>query len=45
MGPEPTMATVEPGWTLPFSTPHSKPVGRMSLSITSASSSAPAGMG
>ncbi len=43
-GPEPTMATVEPGATLPFRTPHSKPVGRMSLSITRASSSAPAGI-
>ncbi len=39
------MATLEPGATLPFSTPHSKPVGRMSLSMTSASSSAPAGIG
>ena len=39
------MATVDPGWTLPFSTPHSKPVGRMSLSMTSASSSAPSGIG
>ena len=43
--PEPTIATVEPGATLPFSTPHSKPVGRMSLSMTSASSSAPSGIG
>src|ERR1700680_1220686 len=39
------MATVLPGCTFPFSTPHSKPVGRMSDSMTSASSSAPAGMG
>src|SRR6187200_3336639 len=45
MGPEPTIATVEPGATLPFKTPHSKPVGRISLNITSASSSAPAGIG
>ncbi len=45
MGPEPTIATLDPGATLPLSTPHSKPVGRMSLSITKASSSAPAGMG
>jgi hypothetical protein len=37
------LATVDPGRTLPLSTPHSKPVGRMLLSITSTSSSAPAG--
>ncbi len=45
IGPEPTMATVEPGWTFPLSTPHSKPVGRMSLNMTNASSSAPSGIG
>ena len=31
-GPVPTMATVSPGFTCPFMTPHSKPVGKMSLS-------------
>src|SRR5664280_3390262 len=36
-------ATVSPGLIWPFRTPHSKPVGRMSLSITSASSSDPLG--
>src|SRR3981189_1928623 len=44
IGPAPTIATVEPGFTFPLSSPHSKPVGRMSLSMTSASSSAAAGM-
>ena len=29
----PTITTVSPGFTCPLSTPHSKPVGRMSLSI------------
>ena len=42
-GPAPTMATVSPGLTCPLRTPHSKPVGRMSLSMASASSSAPGG--
>jgi hypothetical protein len=42
-GPPPTIATVSPGFTCPLSTPISNPVGRMSLSMTSASSSAPFG--
>src|SRR5262249_18255862 len=42
-GPAPTMAMVSPGFTWPFRTPHSKPVGKMSLSITSTSSSTSAG--
>jgi hypothetical protein len=37
------MATVSPGFTCPLRTPHSKPVGKMSLSITIVSSSALAG--
>ncbi|MCS3453925.1 repressor LexA [Bradyrhizobium elkanii USDA 61] len=37
------MATAEPGEILPLSTPHSNPVGRMSLSMTKASSSTPSG--
>ena len=45
IGPEPTIATVDAIWTLPLRTPHSKPVGRMSLSMTSASSSLPGGIG
>ncbi|KAG9796052.1 P-loop containing nucleoside triphosphate hydrolase protein, partial [Aureobasidium melanogenum] len=42
-GPAPTMATVDPGCTFPFNTPHSRPVGKMSESITSPFSSTPAG--
>ena len=45
IGPAPTMASVAPGSTLPLRTPHSNPVGRMSLSMTRASSSAPSGIG
>ena len=45
MGPAPIIATVEPRCILPFSTPHSKPVGRISLKRTRASSSVSAGMG
>src|SRR5678815_973152 len=39
------MATVSPGLICPLSTPHSKPVGNISLNITIASSSTLSGMG
>ncbi len=42
--PHAAIATVLPGTTLPLRTPHSKPVGKISLSITRASSSTPSGM-
>src|SRR6266516_5968048 len=44
MGPEPTMATVPPCCTFPLRTPHSRPVGRISLSMTKAFSSSPSGI-
>ncbi len=42
-GPAPTIATTSPGWTLPFSTPTSKPVGRMSDRNSTCSSLSPSG--
>ena len=42
-GPAPTTATVSPGLTRPYCTPISKPVGRMSESITAWSSLTPSG--
>jgi hypothetical protein len=40
IGPAPTMATMLPSSTFALSTPHSKPVGTISLNMTSDSSSA-----
>ena len=42
-GPAPTTATTSPGLIRPLRTPISKPVGRMSESITAASSLTPSG--
>ena len=42
-GPTPTTATTSPGLVRPLRTPISKPVGRMSESITAASSLTPLG--
>ncbi len=42
-GPAPTTATVSPGPTLPFCTPISKPVGRMSARNRTCSSDTPSG--
>lgn len=41
----PALAALLPTFTLPFNTSHSNPVGRMTLGITKASSSAAAGIG